>query len=344
MSAAPRPTPTDLLALPKVDLYRRLGGALTSAASPVLRKQASSAAGDPASDTRAAHAIPLSMDAWQKRMAENEAQMASSIGLQAALRAVVESARVDHVAHLELAVSPVALAGALGSPEAVFDALVHALEEIHLDGGPSLGWLISVAASPPLDDLAQIVSLAREHKHAGILGLAVRLAAEDPLEADDLLVDTLAADLPMMAHLAPDIASDAAFERLTRLAPARIAFGSQTLHSLDALGWIRQNRPALLVCLSAERATGMWAGHDAHPIVQMIQAGMQVSLATWAPGLLTHSLTDEYLLAAESLGLTLEALRGLTLAGVQASFLPKVPKRQLERVFEDTIFGFPTGA
>jgi len=344
MPAVPPPTPTDLLALPKVDLYRRLGGALTSAAASLLRKQTSWASADPPRDTTAAHQMSLSMDAWHGRMAENEAKMASSIGLQAALRAVVESARGDNLAHLELAVSPVALAGAIGSPEAAFDALAQAFERIHLETGLSLGWLISVEAAPPLDQLAQILRWARERKEAGILGMAVRLASDDPFEADDLLVETLAADLPMMVHLAPDIAPDAAVERLNRLAPARIAFGNKILQSLDALAWIRQNRPAVLVCLSAERATGLWAGDDPHPIVQMIQAGMQVNLATWAPGLLERSLTDEYQLAAGSLDLTLESLRGLTLAGVQASFLPKVPKRYLEREFEDTIFGFPTGA
>jgi len=343
MSAAPPPTPTDLLDLPKVDLYRRLGGALTSAASPLQSNQSSTASANPARDMLAEHSLPQTIESWEGRMAQNEAEMASSMGLQTALRTVVETAQAENIAHLELAVSPAALAGALGSPEAAFDALVDALEAIHLDEGPSLGWLISVLAATPPDDLARIVGLARERKQAGIFGLVVRLAAEDPAEVDDMLVETSAADLPMMVHLAPDVTAEAAFERLSRLAPARIAFGNRTLLSLEALAWIRQNRPTLLVCLSAERATGMWAGPDVHPIIQMIQAGMQVNLATWAPGLLRHSLTGEYQLAAESHGLTLEALRGLSLAGVQASFLPKVPKRDLERKFEDTIFGFPTG-
>lgn len=326
MPAAPRPTPTDLLALPKVDLYRRLGGALTSAASPFTNKQG----------------LP-SIDAWSPWMDQIEAQMASSNGLQAGLRAVIETARRDNIAHLELAVSPVALAAALGSLEAAFDALARVLEEVHLEQGPSLGCLISVASAPTMERLAQVASLARERKQAGILGLVARLTAEDPAEADDLLAETLGSDLALMVHLAPDIQPDAAFERLERLAPARIAFGNRTLQNIEALGWIRQSRPAMLVCLSAERAAGIWSGEEAHPIVQMIQAGMQVNLATWAPGFLATDLTGEYQMAAESLGLTLEALRGLTLAGVQASFLPKLPKRQLERQFEDIIFGFPTG-
>jgi len=343
MSAAPPPTSTDLLDLPKVDLYRRLGGALTSGASPLQGSQAPTAGVNPA-DTLAELPLPQTMESWERRMAQNEARIASSMGLQTALRAVVETAQADNIAHLELAVSPAALADAFGSLEAAFDALVDGLEAIHLDEGPSLGWLISLMAATPPDELARIVGWARERKQAGILGLVVRMAAEDPAEADDLLVKTSAAELPIMVHLAPDITPEVTFERLSRLAPARIAFGNQTLHSLGALAWIRQSRPALLVCLSAERAAGMWAGPDVHPIIQMIQAGMQVNLATWAPGLLGHSLTGEYQLAAESQGLTLEALRGLSLAGVQASFLPKVPKRDLERKFEDTIFGFPTGA
>ncbi len=279
-----------------------------------------------------------------RQMAENETRLAASGGLAAALHAVVEDARKDNVAHLELAVSPAALAGPLGSIEGALDALALASSALPAEGRPTVGWLVSVAASVSRNDLAQMAGWVRERMGDGILGVVLRLAADDPPEADDQLSDNLPSDLPIMVQLAPDISPDVILPRLTRLAPARVAFGNAALRSLDAMGWIRQNRPAQVVCLSAERSIGMGSSDPVHPMVGMIQAGMQVGLATWAPGLLERTLTNEYRLAADQVGLTLETLRGLTLASVQASFLPERQKRHFEREFEATIFGFPTGA
>jgi len=325
MSAAAPPTSSELIALPKVDLFRRLGGALASPSGPDGSWRPS-------------------MDALNRMMAENETRLASNGALPQVLRSVMDSVQADNIAHLELAVSPAALGVAVGSLEAAFDELAVARSSLQPGAAPSFGWLISVAAADPVDELARSVTLARERGDDGVLGLAVLLAAGDPTEADALLAEAQIGGVPMMVQLSPDVAPDWASERLTRIAPSRIAFGNQSLHSLDALAWIRRHRPVVLVCLNAERAVGVWPSDDKHPLTQMIQAGMQVNLASWAPGLLGGTLTDDYRLAAESLGLSLEALRGLTLAGVQASFLEHRQKRRLEREFENAIFGFPTEA
>jgi adenosine deaminase len=323
MPAGPPSILDDLLELPKVDLYRRLG----DAALPEVSHPGS----------------PLSLAAIEGQLDQAEAQLASTDGLEKALEDAIETAQDDHVAHLEVAVSPRAVAEALGSLEAALDLLEATLQSPPNQDALSLGWLIHTPAGGPLDGLERTVAWAVEHLDMGVLGLSVHLAAGDPSQADELLEQGRDSGLPMMAQLAEDLPVEHAAERLARLTPARIAFGSRLLHSLDALAWIRRDRPALLMCLAAELAIGAWDGASADPTLQMIQAGMQVSLASWAPRSVGGSLTRNYQLAVENMGLSMESLRGVTLAGVQASFLPSRAKRRLERQFEDAIFGFPTG-
>lgn len=277
-------------------------------------------------------------------MGENEARLAAADGLVAAVAAELDSARADNIAHMELAVSPKALARATGSLGEALQSLERAIDAAPDEGAPSLGWLIDLQAGEPADDVAKIIGWAQGRGAAGVLGLVVGLAADDPPGADQRLASAAADGVPLMVRLAEDMPPESIVPRLVRLAPARIAFASAVIHSLDTMGWIRQNHPAIVVCFSAEQSSGLWAGVAVHPVIAMIQAGMQVSLATWAPGPLQTSLTDEYRRAAEGLDLTLEALRGLALAGVQASFLPARQKRRLERAFEDAIFGFPAEA
>jgi aminodeoxyfutalosine deaminase len=348
MPGAPSPTFDELLLLPKVDLFRRLGGALTADELDRLQAGEPDTLLDPASrltlDEGKQPHPPSVLEDLEARLDGMENRLAASPGIPALVAAVSAAAREDHVAHLEMAVSPAALASSMGSLQAVFEGLRRATQVDRLDGSPSLGWLISVSASDPVPDLTKIVRLVLDEGTPSILGLAVRLSQGASKDATPVLVEARHAGMPLLLQLEPGLDAEAAYDSLKALEPTRIVFASQLLHSMGALGWIREHRPALIVCLSAESAVFTQDAGTAQPLMQMIQAGMQVSLATWVPGLTGRGLTDDYQLAAQTPGLSLEAMRGLTMAGVQASFLGKAQKRQLEREFEDAIFGFPSGA
>jgi aminodeoxyfutalosine deaminase len=345
MPATPAPTFDDLFALPKVDLFRRLGGALDAGALADLRGPASPHGQDSTPGlTSVDHWITGSWPTMQARMAAVEAWMASAQLLQPAVQAITRAAEAEAVAHVELAVSPTALVAPMGSLEAAVDGLSRALPAQPPEASTSVGWLLDVAASEPMGELARIAELALDHREAGVLGLAVRLAVDNASAADALLAEARQAGLSLQVQLWPDLEVDAALPRLEEIRPSRIAFGGRLIQSLDALGWIRERRPAMVVCPSSESALGQPRQSASQMLMGMIQAGMQVSLATWAPGPLGRSLTDEYLQVAQELGFSLESLRGLTLAGVQGSFLTKGLQRRLERQFEASIFGFPPEA
>jgi hypothetical protein len=339
-------THTDLLALPKVDLYRRLGGAFDlGSLSSLLGRDAD--AGQPGGSQATAHGSEsgarLDLDAAEVWMTQVESRLLAADALGAAVGAVAERARDERVARLELAVSSEALAEGAGSVAAGLDRLSEAMQMRPADEMPSIGWLIGIAANGRAGDLQDTLGPVLERRaDSGVIGLVLRGASTGFAGRSEALTDARQAGLPLVVRLAPDLDLDSHVEDLERLDPERIVFGSALLHNLQALGWIRERRPVLVACLSVEKALGMWPKNGVHPLIQIIQAGMRVGLGSWAPALVGRRLTDDYRLASDGLDLSLESLRGLTLAGVQASFLDKRSKLRLEREFEAAIFGLPT--
>ena len=92
----------------------------------------------------------------------------------------------------------------------------------------------------------------------------------------------------------------------------------------------RERRTVFEVCLTSNLHSGVVRRADEHPLPSMIEAGLQVTLNTDDPGVSDTCLTDEYALAIDALGLSVESLKGLILAGAQGAFLPPKAKASLE--------------
>jgi adenosine deaminase len=65
----------------------------------------------------------------------------------------------------------------------------------------------------------------------------------------------------------------------------------------------------------------------------MVDAGLNVIIADDDPGLFPTTLADEYRIAADDLGLSRSALRAMSLAGVDACWLPDADKAALRQRF-----------
>jgi adenosine deaminase len=68
-------------------------------------------------------------------------------------------------------------------------------------------------------------------------------------------------------------------------------------------------------------------------IAAMLDAGLNVILASDDPGMFPTTLTGEYRIAADNLGVTRDRLRRIALAGVEASWLPEPEKARVRARF-----------
>lgn len=76
---------------------------------------------------------------------------------------------------------------------------------------------------------------------------------------------------------------------------------------------------------------GMVRARHEHPLLELIQAGLTVTLNSDILGVLGTNVTTEYLFAREQFGLDDQTLAGLARAGVNASFADSSLKTSIDR-------------
>ncbi|MGS2586227.1 adenosine deaminase family protein [Streptomyces hebeiensis] len=111
----------------------------------------------------------------------------------------------------------------------------------------------------------------------------------------------------------------------------RIDHGYYVLEDDAVVARCREERVPFLVAFTTSRRS--WRPWRRASIAAMIDAGLNVVLADDDPGLFPTTLTDEYRIAADDLGLGRAKLRAMALAGVDACWLPDGEKAALRDRF-----------
>ena len=83
------------------------------------------------------------------------------------------------------------------------------------------------------------------------------------------------------------------------------------------------------VCLTSNYQTGVVTSLSAHPLLQMLQAGLTVTLNTDDPSICQVQLCDEYRLACEQVLYSQESLKPMILSAAKAAFLTEPEKSSL---------------
>ncbi|MER6088109.1 adenosine deaminase family protein [Streptomyces bluensis] len=111
----------------------------------------------------------------------------------------------------------------------------------------------------------------------------------------------------------------------------RIDHGYYVLEDDEVVARCRAERVPFVVAFTTSRRS--WRPWRRASVAAMIEAGLNVILADDDPGLFPTTLTDEYRIAADDLGLSRTALRAMSLAGVDACWLPEADRAALRQRF-----------
>lgn len=244
----------------------------------------------------------------------------------------VEDAASDNVRYLELRFTPVALTRIRDFPlgEAM-DWVIETVDEASQRYGIQTGLIASVNRHEPVSLGEEVAQLAVDRMDRGIIGLDLAGGeAEFPGEefaplfkqAKDagLRITIHAGEWggPSLVNLAMDV-----------LGAERIGHGVRTMEDPDTVAAARERQIPFEVCPTSNYQSGVVTGLHLHPLPAMIAAGLNVTVNTDDPGISQITLTDEYEVSSDQLGIPLGTLKSLILNAVEASFLTKDEKSEL---------------
>jgi adenosine deaminase len=135
-------------------------------------------------------------------------------------------------------------------------------------------------------------------------------------------------------HAGEWMGADSVKAAVEELGADRLGHGVRTVENFDVLQLVREQGVALEVCLTSNLQTGVVRSISHHPLIDLMDLGMRVTLNTDDPSVSDSTLSDEYQVAVQALGIQYPDLRRMILNAAEATFLPPAGRERLKQHFE----------
>jgi adenosine deaminase len=257
---------------------------------------------------------------------------------------VVADAASDNIDYLELRFSPQALARVRGfALEDVTDWVIDATRQASVDYDIQVNLIVTLVRHDPIEQAREVAEVAFDRQGKGIVGLD--LAGDEvkfpagpfqPLfkEAHDL-------GMGITVHAGEWASAVGVRQAIENLYADRIGHGIRAIENSEILQLVRERQVALEVCLTSNLQTGVVHTMAHHPLVDLLDLDVLVTLNTDDPSVSDSILTDEYRVAVEVFGLDYADLEHLILNAARASFLSPPERQQLIQYFRQKLAAAP---
>lgn len=327
---------TDLYrSLPKVDLHRHLEGALRIDTMLEIARAHNISVPDSLSEAvQVQDTDPLTFQNFLAKFNTLRLFYRSPEVIDRITREAVEDAALDNVRLLELRFTPVALSRAERFPlHDVMKWVAVSAREAARKYGIQVGLIASVNRHESPELAEQVAWLAAEHIQDGILGMdlagnEVEFPAQPFL---GIFKEARQAGLHITIHAGEWAGAQNVREAIESFGAERIGHGVRVLEDEYTIGLAREYGTAFEVCLTSNYQTGVLPAKVTHPLKGMLAARLNATINTDDPSVSRITLSHEYRVAREELGISEDALKGCILAAAEASFLPEKDKKELVR-------------
>ncbi len=251
-------------------------------------------------------------------------------------RETLEDAAADGILYLELTFTPPALSRISGFDLGeVMDWVTEAARLAAQACGVEARLLVSINRHESIELAEQVVEQAVRRIHQGIAGLSMAGNEAEFPAVPFLQIFRYARTkgLALVLHAGEWGGAANVREALELFDADRIGHGVHVMDDESVVELARKRGVPFEVCLMSNLQSGVAASLTDHPLLRMLAAGLNVTLHTDDPGISNITLSDEYRLAVEGLGLPPEQLRACILNAARAAFLPPNEKTTLlERI------------
>ncbi len=247
-------------------------------------------------------------------------------------REAIEDAAKDNIRYLELRFTPVALSKAERFPlDQVIDWVIEGARAGEETYGVITRLIASVNRHESPDLAEQVAWLAMERKHKGIVGLDLAgNEAEFPAKPFlGVFHEAQQEGLHITIHAGEWGGAANVAEAIEVFGTKRIGHGVRVMEDDEVVALARDAGTIFEVCLTSNYQSGVVPKLSQHPVVPMLDAGLNATINTDDPSVSRITLSEEYRQACEVQGLSLLNLRERIVAAAQAAFLPDSEKKEL---------------
>ncbi|GAB4101218.1 adenosine deaminase [Micromonospora taraxaci] len=211
--------------------------------------------------------------------------------------------------------------------EAIEDARQRALADFGLE----LRWCFDIPGEAGLPAAEETLRIALDERPAGLVSFGLggpEIGVPRP-QFRPYFEQARAAGLRSVPHAGETTGPQTIWDALNELGAERIGHGISAAQDPELLTYLAERQIGMEVCPTSNVRTRAVANLDEHPLRQLVDAGLLVTINSDDPPMFGTTLNDEYAVAARLLGADREGVAGLARNAVTASFLDAAGKQRI---------------
>ncbi|MFJ3905902.1 adenosine deaminase [Streptomyces sp. NPDC090025] len=237
----------------------------------------------------------------------------------------------QNIRYAELTITPYSSTRRGIDEHAFMAAIEDARKAAETELGVILRWCFDIPGEAGLEAAEETARLAVELRPEGLVAFGLggpEIGVPRP-QFKPYFDRARAAGLHSVPHAGETTGPETVWDALNELGAERIGHGTSSVKDPELLKHLAEHRIALEVCPTSNIATRAVERLEDHPIKQMVEAGVLVTINSDDPPMFGTDLNNEYAVAARLLGLDERGLAALAKNAVEASFLDEAGKAKL---------------
>ncbi|GAA2093207.1 adenosine deaminase [Microlunatus panaciterrae] len=247
----------------------------------------------------------------------------------------------QNIRYAELTVTPYTSVVRGIAPEAFMEAIEDARVAAERDHGIQLRWIFDIPGELGLEGAAGTATLALDHGPSALVGFGLggpEIGVPRP-QFKPYFDQARAAGLHSVPHAGETTGPQTIWDALRELGAERIGHGTSATQDPELLRYLAEHQIPLEVCPTSNIATGAVTALELHPLRDMVDAGVLVTLNSDDPPMFATHLNAEYQIAARLLDLDEAGVVALAQQAVRSSFLDETGKQRLLAEMDDYAAG-----
>jgi aminodeoxyfutalosine deaminase len=248
----------------------------------------------------------------------------------------------QQVRYAELTVTPYSHVRR-GIPAPAFcEAIEDARKAAEAEFGIALRWCFDIPGEAGLPAAEQTLRIALEQRPDGLVSFGLggpEIGVPRP-QFKPHFDQARAAGLRSVPHAGESTGPQTIWDALRELGAERIGHGISAVRDPELLSYLAERRIPLEISPTSNVRTRSVPAIEAHPLAELVAAGVLVTINSDDPPMFGTTLDNEYAVAARLLSYGPAELAGLARDAVTASFLDEPGKRRIIAEIDEYLASF----